>query len=203
MPQNRRCRRRMEVGVQRVSQVRPLVGVHPRQAIPLLRHHEGRHAVRRWRSRHRSQQPLSPRTQPNGSSRSQALRGSAASEPRSSGRRRTACSLAGPTWSWRTFRCLREQYALELIGDRPEGVGYLLKERVGDVEAVARVAPRRRVESVTGIFPKLGLGPTPSDHRRVLADGEALECGAREGEPAGCDGAAYLMRSGVPTGVSA
>ena len=37
-----------------------------------------------------------------------------------------------------------EAYALELIGDRPEGVGYLLKERVGDVEAfiqaVARVA---------------------------------------------------------------
>jgi DNA-binding NarL/FixJ family response regulator len=35
-------------------------------------------------------------------------------------------------------------YALELIGDRPEGVGYLLKERVGDVatfvDAVARVA---------------------------------------------------------------
>jgi DNA-binding NarL/FixJ family response regulator len=37
-----------------------------------------------------------------------------------------------------------EDYALELIGDRPEGVGYLLKERVGDVDAfiqaVARVA---------------------------------------------------------------
>jgi DNA-binding NarL/FixJ family response regulator len=37
-----------------------------------------------------------------------------------------------------------EQYAVELIGDRAEGVGYLLKERVGDVEvftdAVARVA---------------------------------------------------------------
>jgi DNA-binding NarL/FixJ family response regulator len=37
-----------------------------------------------------------------------------------------------------------EHYALELIGDRPEGVGYLLKERVGDVDAftdaVARVA---------------------------------------------------------------
>ena len=34
--------------------------------------------------------------------------------------------------------------ALDLIGDRPEGVGYLLKERVGDVatfvDAVARVA---------------------------------------------------------------
>src|ERR1700727_3620483 len=37
-----------------------------------------------------------------------------------------------------------EQFALDLIGDRAEGVGYLLKERVGDVEsfldAVTRVA---------------------------------------------------------------
>ena len=37
-----------------------------------------------------------------------------------------------------------DEYALELIGQQPEGVGYLLKERVGDVEAfvqaVARVA---------------------------------------------------------------
>src|SRR6478736_963349 len=37
-----------------------------------------------------------------------------------------------------------EDYALDLIGDSAEGVGYLLKERVGDVEAfrdaVARVA---------------------------------------------------------------
>ena len=37
-----------------------------------------------------------------------------------------------------------ESYALDLIGDRPERVGYLLKERVGDIEvftdAVARVA---------------------------------------------------------------
>jgi DNA-binding NarL/FixJ family response regulator len=35
-------------------------------------------------------------------------------------------------------------FALDLVGDRPEGVGYLLKERVGDVgsfvEAVGRVA---------------------------------------------------------------
>ena len=35
-------------------------------------------------------------------------------------------------------------YALELIGDRPEGVGYLLKERIGDVasltDALTRVA---------------------------------------------------------------
>jgi DNA-binding NarL/FixJ family response regulator len=120
-----------------------------------------------------------------------------------------------------------EEYALELIGEHPEGIGYLLKERVGDVEAflqaVARVAgggsaldpevvgrmlgrrrahgpldslsPRERdvlaamaegksnqgiadalvvteaaVEKhVTGIFHKLGLGPTPTEHRRVLA----------------------------------
>jgi DNA-binding NarL/FixJ family response regulator len=120
-----------------------------------------------------------------------------------------------------------EEYALELIGDRPEGVGYLLKERVGDVDAfvqaVARVAtggsaldpevvgrmlgrrqgggpleqlsPRERdvlaamaegksnqgiaetlvvteaaVEKhVTGIFQKLGLGPTATGHRRVRA----------------------------------
>ena len=39
---------------------------------------------------------------------------------------------------------LEDRYALELVGDRAEGVGYLLKERVGDVrafvEAVRRVA---------------------------------------------------------------
>src|SRR3954463_12341463 len=120
-----------------------------------------------------------------------------------------------------------EEYALDLIGDRGEGVGYLLKERVGDVDAfldaVSRVAtggsaldpevvrrmlgrhrttsplerlsPRERdvlasmaegksnqgiaealvvtdaaVEKhITRIFNKLELGPTPSEHRRVVA----------------------------------
>ena len=120
-----------------------------------------------------------------------------------------------------------ESYALDLIGDRAEGVGYLLKERVGDVDtfvdALRRVAaggsaldpeivgrmlgrrhaggpldeltPRERdvlaamaegksnagiaeqlvvteaaVEKHIGrIFSKLGLGPTTTEHRRVLA----------------------------------
>jgi DNA-binding NarL/FixJ family response regulator len=120
-----------------------------------------------------------------------------------------------------------DDYALELIGEHPEGVGYLLKERVGDVEAfvqavarvaaggsaldpevVARMLGRRRTDGplqrlsprecdvlaamaegksnqgianalvvteaavekhVTGIFHKLDLGPTPTEHRRVLA----------------------------------
>jgi len=120
-----------------------------------------------------------------------------------------------------------EDYAIELIGDRPEGVGYLLKERVGDVDAfvdavervaaggsaldpevVGRMLGRRKGDGpleglsarerdvlaamaegksnrgiaeelvvtdaavekhITHIFHKLGLGPTPREHRRVLA----------------------------------
>jgi DNA-binding NarL/FixJ family response regulator len=120
-----------------------------------------------------------------------------------------------------------ERYAVDLIGDRAEGVGYLLKERVGDVEAfveavnrvasggsaldpevIARMLGRRSRQSplaeltprdrdvlaamaegksnmgiakelvvseaavekhVTSIFQKLGLGPTVTEHRRVLA----------------------------------
>jgi DNA-binding NarL/FixJ family response regulator len=120
-----------------------------------------------------------------------------------------------------------EHYAVELIGQRAEGVGYLLKERVGEVaaftDAVARVArggsaldpeivgrmlgrrqrdtlvdrlsPREREvltamaegksnhgiaqalvvtdaaieKHVTNIFHKLGLDPTPTEHRRVHA----------------------------------
>ena len=120
-----------------------------------------------------------------------------------------------------------ESYAMNLIGDRAEGVGYLLKERVADVsgfvdavervanrgsaidpEIVGRMLGRRRVASpldeltarerdvlaamaegksnrgiaedlvvsetavekhVTRIFSKLGLGPSYTEHRRVLA----------------------------------
>jgi DNA-binding NarL/FixJ family response regulator len=120
-----------------------------------------------------------------------------------------------------------EHYAVELIGQSAEGVGYLLKDRVGEVaaftDAVARVArggsaldpeivgrmlgrrrrntpvdrlsPREREvltamaegksnhgiaealvvtdaaieKHVTSIFHKLGLDPTPTEHRRVHA----------------------------------
>jgi DNA-binding NarL/FixJ family response regulator len=120
-----------------------------------------------------------------------------------------------------------ESYALDLIGDRADGVGYLLKERVGDVEAfieavhrvgaggsaidpqiVSRLLGRRRrrgplddltprerevleamaegksnrgiaetlvvseaaVEKhIRAIFQKLDIGPTATEHRRVLA----------------------------------
>jgi DNA-binding NarL/FixJ family response regulator len=44
---------------------------------------------------------------------------------------------------------VEEQYAMELIGDVPEGVGYLLKERVADVDtlvaAIHRVAEKGSV----------------------------------------------------------
>ena len=120
-----------------------------------------------------------------------------------------------------------ESYALDLIGDRAEGVGYLLEERVGDVAAfvdavqrvgaggsaldpqiVSRMLGRRRsrgplddltprerqvleamaegksnlgiaetlvvseaaVEKhIRAIFQKLDIGPTTTEHRRVLA----------------------------------
>jgi DNA-binding NarL/FixJ family response regulator len=35
-----------------------------------------------------------------------------------------------------------DRYAIDLIGKRPEGVGYLLKERVGDIEAFADAVGR-------------------------------------------------------------
>jgi DNA-binding NarL/FixJ family response regulator len=120
-----------------------------------------------------------------------------------------------------------EHFALDLIGEHPEGIGYLLKERVGDVsafvaavervaaggtaldpEVVGRMLGRRRTagplddltprerdvlaamaegksnhgiaetlvvtdaaveKHVTNIFHKLGLGSTPTEHRRVHA----------------------------------
>jgi len=61
-----------------------------------------------------------------------------------------------------------EHYALELVGDRAEGVGYLLKERVGDVDAfidaVNRVAAGGSVLDPEVVARMLGRRPeTPID----------------------------------------
>lgn len=59
---------------------------------------------------------------------------------------------------------IEEQYAIELIGDAPEGVGYLLKERISDVsallDAVQRIAARGSV-----IDPQV-VGQLIKRHRR-------------------------------------
>ncbi|HEX2358327.1 MAG TPA: response regulator transcription factor [Solirubrobacterales bacterium] len=47
-----------------------------------------------------------------------------------------------------------ERYAVELIGEHPEGVGYLLKERVGDVEAFTD-AVRRVAEGGSALDPEI------------------------------------------------
>lgn len=80
-----------------------------------------------------------------------------------------------------------ESYALDLIGDRAEGVGYLLKERVGDVgafvdavervaaggsaldpEIVARMLGRRRVHG-----PLDDLTPRERDVLAAMAEGKS------------------------------
>jgi DNA-binding NarL/FixJ family response regulator len=80
-----------------------------------------------------------------------------------------------------------EHYALDLIGDSPEGVGYLLKERVGDVgaftdairrvaaggsaldpEVVGRMLGRRRADG-----PLDSLSPRERDVLAAMAEGKS------------------------------
>src|ERR687891_435364 len=85
-----------------------------------------------------------------------------------------------------------EEYAYELLKDGAEGLGYLLKERVADVEEIVRALrevlglmaegrnnaavaaslflTERAVEKhINSLFHKLGLSDEPNVHRRVMA----------------------------------
>jgi DNA-binding NarL/FixJ family response regulator len=80
-----------------------------------------------------------------------------------------------------------DQYAVDLIGDSAEGVGYLLKERIGDVdaftEAVGRVAAggsaldpevvRRMLGRRRGHGPLDELSPRERDVLAQLAEGKS------------------------------
>src|SRR4051794_8361248 len=63
-----------------------------------------------------------------------------------------------------------ERYALDLIGDSAEGVGYLLKERVGEIrtftDAVERVASGGGAPHPGGGARLLGRRPPPRPPRR-------------------------------------
>jgi DNA-binding NarL/FixJ family response regulator len=69
-----------------------------------------------------------------------------------------------------------ESYALDLIGDSAEGVGYLLKERVGDVEAfidaVARVAAGGSALDPEVVGRMLGRRRSPGGPLERLTDRE-------------------------------
>jgi len=82
---------------------------------------------------------------------------------------------------------LEGRYALELVGDRAEGVGYLLKERVGDItlfiDAVRRVAAggsaldpdvvQRMVGRSREPGPLDGLTPRERDVLALMAEGRS------------------------------
>jgi DNA-binding NarL/FixJ family response regulator len=70
-----------------------------------------------------------------------------------------------------------EQYAIDLIGDSAEGVGYLLKERVGDVEAFAD-AVRRVAAGGSALDPEIVARMVG----RRGSDGPLSELSARERE---------------------
>jgi DNA-binding NarL/FixJ family response regulator len=80
-----------------------------------------------------------------------------------------------------------ERYAIELIGERPEGVGYLLKERVGDVDAFID-AVRRVAQGGSALDPEVvgrmlgrrasdgpldGLSPRERDVLAEMAEGKS------------------------------
>lgn len=79
-----------------------------------------------------------------------------------------------------------ESYALDLIGDRPEGVGYLLKERVGDVEtfigAVRRVAAGGTALDAAVVRRMLGRDRRDDPLRKLTARERAVLAVMAEGK---------------------
>jgi len=92
--------------------------------------------------------------------------------------------------------------ALELIGDRPEGVGYLLKERVGDVAsftvAIAQVAAGGTVLDPEVVGRMLGRG---APHDRLLPltarEHDVLAAMAQGKSNAGIAGALFVSQAAV------
>jgi len=79
-----------------------------------------------------------------------------------------------------------EHYAVELIGDRPEGVGYLLKERVGDLDVFID-AVRRVAEGGTALDPEivrrmLGRRNTDEPMQRLTERERAVIAAMAEGK---------------------
>jgi len=113
-----------------------------------------------------------------------------------------------------------EEYALDVIGDRPEGIGYLLKERVGDVQvfldAVSRVADGRSALDPEVVARMLGrhgdegpvsrLSPRERQVLAAMAEGKSNQGVA---ESLGVSGAAVekhvasiFHKLGLPPGLS-
>jgi DNA-binding NarL/FixJ family response regulator len=99
-------------------------------------------------------------------------------------------------------------FALDLIGERPEGVGYLLKERVGDVGtflgAVARVAAGGSALDAEVVGRMLGR-PDPDDPLRALTTRErAVLAAMAEGKSnAGIAQALFVSEATVEKHVTA
>lgn len=98
--------------------------------------------------------------------------------------------------------------ALELIGDRPQGVGYLLKERVGDVsgfvDAIERVAAGGSALDPEVVGRMLGR-PDPGDRLHALTPRErdVLEAMAQGRSNAGIAQSLFFSEASVEKHVTA
>jgi DNA-binding NarL/FixJ family response regulator len=79
-----------------------------------------------------------------------------------------------------------ESYALDLIGDSPEGVGYLLKERVGDIDtfvsAIKRVAVGGTALDAAVVRRMLGRDRHDDPLRKLTARERAVLAAMAEGK---------------------